>query len=232
MGVVVLAEHERHQVVVGIHDGQGVQFVVPDDVVGLFKRGVGRGHHELLARGHEVGHLLGQLHAGEAVVALGDDAEQLAVGRAVLGDGHGGMAVLLLQVHHLFESHIGREVRVRGDEAGLVVLHAGHHGGLIFNGLVAVDERQTALGGQGHGHLVVGHGGHDGRHHGHRQLHGAVFLALAVLHQRRFQADRSRHAINRGVARDQQILVEGTGRFIEIVGHGCAPSSTRCPGFQ
>ncbi len=229
VGVVVLAEHERHQMVLGVHDGQRVQLVIPDDVVGGLQRGAIRSHHELLARRHEVGHLLVHGHAGEAVVALGHDAEQLTVGASVIGDGHGGMPVLLLQSHYLLERHVGGEVCVGGDEAGLVVLHAGHHGGLVLDGLVAVDERQTALGGERHGHLVVGHGGHDGGNHRHGKRERALLLALAVLHQRGLQADARRNAIGRRMARNQQVLVECAGRFIEIVGHGCAPSSTRCP---
>ena len=203
--------------------------MVPDDVVGRLQRGAVRSHHQLLARGHEVGHLLVQRHAGEPVVALGHDAEQFAVGAAVVGDGHGGVPVLLLQGHHLLERHVRREVRIGSDEAGLVVLYAGHHGGLVFDGLVAVDERQAALGGERYGHLVVGDGGHDGRHHGHGKGERAVLLALAVLHQRGLQADARRDAVGRRVARNQQVLVECAGRFIEIVGHGCAPSFPRCP---
>ena len=57
MGIVVLAEDEVQQVVVLVHDGQGVELVVPDDVVGLFQGGGGGGGDELLARGHEVTHL-------------------------------------------------------------------------------------------------------------------------------------------------------------------------------
>ena len=46
---VVLAEDEVHQVAVLVHDGQGVELVLPDDVVGLLQGGAGRGRDELLS---------------------------------------------------------------------------------------------------------------------------------------------------------------------------------------
>ena len=218
--VVVLAKHERHQAVVRVHDGQGVQLVVPDYVVGSLERGVGRRNDEFLARGHEVRHLLVQAHARQPIVAAGHDAQKLAVRGAVVGNGHGGVAVFLLERHHVAQRHVGREVGIGGDEAGLVVFDARDHGRLVGDGLVAVDERQAALGGQRHSHAVVGHGGHDGRHHGDVKRKRALLLAFAVFHKRSLQAHGRRHARCRRMPRNQQVLVEGTGRLVEIVGHG------------
>ena len=140
--------------------------------------------------------------------------------RAVIGDGHSGVSMLLLEGHHVGQRHVGREVSVGSDEAGLVVFDACDHGRLILDGLVAVDERQAALGGQRHRHAVVGHGGHDGRHHRDVKRKRALFLAFAVLHKRSLQAHSRRHARCRGMSRNQQVLVEGTGRLVEVVGHG------------
>ncbi len=60
--------------------------------------------------------------AGEAVVTAGDDAHELAVRGAVVGDGHGGVAGALLQLHDLLQGHVGSKVGVALDEASLVVL--------------------------------------------------------------------------------------------------------------
>ena len=218
MGVVVLAEHQVHQVVLVVHHGQRVQLVVPDDVVGNLQAGVHGRHDHVLARRHEAGHLLVHGHARQAVVAVRHHAHQLAVRRAVLGHGHGGVAVLVLEGHHVGERHLGREVRIARHEAGLVVLHARDHGRLILDALRAVDERQAALGGQRDGHAVVGHGLHDGGHHGDVQRDGR-FLATAVLHERRLQAHILRDTFCRRVTGYQQVLVERAGRLIEIVGH-------------
>ena len=219
MRVVVLAEHHVQEPVVGVHHGQRVQLVFPNEVVGFLERGVGRRHDELLARRHEVRHLVVHGHAGHAVVAPGHDAQQLAVGRAVVGHRHGGVPMLLLQGHHVGQRHVGRKVGVAGHEPGLVVLHTRDHGRLLLDGLRAVDERQAAFGRQGDGHAVVGHRLHDGGNHGNVQRNGRLFAA-AVLDQRRLQTHVLRDAAARRIPRNQQVLVEGTGRFVEIVGHG------------
>ena len=218
MRVVVLAEHQVHEAIVVVHHGQGVQLVVPDDVVGNLEAGVGRSHDHLLARGHEVGHLRVHGHTGQTVVAIGDHAHQLAVRRTVGGDGHGGVTVLLLEGYHVGQRHLGREVRVAGDEAGLVVLDASDHSGLVLDGLGAVHERQAAFGSKRDGHAVVGHSLHDGGHHGDVQRDGGLFAALE-LHERRLQADFGGNALGRRIAGNEQVLVKGSGRLVEIVCH-------------
>ena len=218
--VIVLAEYQRHQAIIGIDDGQRVQLVVPDDVVGRLERGVRRSHDHLLTRRHDVGHLGVKAHAGQAIIAPGHHAQQLAVGAAVSRNGHGGVAVALLELHHISQRHVRGKVSVRGDEARLVALHAGDHGRFVLDALVAVDEGKAALGGKGHGHAVIGDRRHNGRHHGDTQLHGTLFLALAIADERRLQVDRRGHAACRGVARNQQVLVESAGRLLEVVCHG------------
>ena len=230
MRVVVLAEHQVHEAIVVVHHGQGVQLVVPDDVVGNLEAGVGRSHDHLLARGHEVGHLRVHGHTGQTVVTIGDHAHQLAVRRTVGGDGHGGVTVLLLEGYHVGQRHLGREVRVAGDEAGLVVLDASDHSGLVLDGLGAVHERQAAFGSKRDGHAVVGHGLHDGGHHGDVQRDGGLFAALE-LHERRLQADFGGNALGRRIAGNEQVLVKGSGRLVEIVCHELLHlRSVRCRG--
>ena len=160
--VVVLAEHHVHETAFGVHDGQGVELVIPDDVVGLTQGGAGGSGDQLFDRCHEGADLLLAGHAADAVIAAGDDAHQASGGGAVLGDGHGGMAGLLLQGQDVRQSVVRTEVGVADHETGLVRLDPGHHGGLLLDGLGAVDEAHAALLGEGHGHLVVGNSLHDG----------------------------------------------------------------------
>ena len=99
---IVLAEHEIHQMIVLIHDGERIQLVIPNNIVGLLEGGAQRRGHQLLAGGHEGGDLLIAAHAGNAVVTTGDDTQQLTIGLGILGDGHGGEAKLLLLPYNLF----------------------------------------------------------------------------------------------------------------------------------
>ena len=208
VGIVVLAEHHIGERVVVVHERQRIQLVIPDDIVSNLEGGVRRRHNQLLARGHELGNLLIAAHAGKAIIALGNHAKQLTVRRAVVGNRHRGVVGGLLQRDDLVERHVGRKVGVGLDEPSLVVLHALDHGGFLLDGLVAVDEGKAALGGKCYGHVVVRDGGHDSGHHRNVQRKRALLFALAILDERRFQADRRRNARSRRVARHQKILVE------------------------
>ncbi len=74
VGVVILAEDDADQVIVLVDDGQGVELLVPDEVVGVLQGDILVAHDELGARGHELGDELGVIIAAGAVVAAGDDA--------------------------------------------------------------------------------------------------------------------------------------------------------------
>ena len=182
VGIVVLAKYHVHEMVFGIDQRKRVELVVPDDVVSGLEARIGRRHDHALARGHEVDDLLGGVHAGDAVIATRYDAEQLAVGRTVVSDGHRGMAVLFLEGKYVGERRRGSKVRIARHETGFVILDASDHGRLALDGLRAVDEREAALGGERDGHAVIGHGLHDGRHHRDVERDRRLF-ALLVLHE-------------------------------------------------
>ena len=217
---VVLPEDEVQQVVVFVHDGQAVQLVLPDDVVGLFQRGLRGGGDQLLPGSHEGGNLVRRLHAGDPVVPAGHDAKELTVGGAVIGDGHGGEAVLCLQRQNICQSVLRGQIGSRGDEAGLVVLDPGDHGRLALNGLRAENEADAALLRQCNGQRVIGHRLHNGGSQGNVQGNGGLFLALAELDQRRLQADLIRDAILGSVAGHQKVLAEGVAGFGIVISHG------------
>ena len=218
VGVIVLAEHEAHQMAVVGDDGQGVELVVPDDVVGHLQAGALGGEDELFHRGHELADGGGGIHAADTVVPAGDQAQQLAGAGAVVGDGHGGVAGALLESQHIGQRVAHTQVGVTGDEAGLVVFHLADHFGLLGNGLGDIDEGDAALTGQTNAHFFTGHGLHDGRNHGHVHGQGAL-LALLELDHRRLEGDVGGDALGGRVAGHQQVFTESMGRFTEIICH-------------
>ena len=209
--------------IVLIHDGERIQLVIPDDVVGLLEGGAQRRGHQLLTGRHEGGDLLIAAHAGNAVVTTGDDTQQLTIGLGILGDGHGGEAELLLQLQHIGEGVVGGQIGLADHETGLVALDAAHHLGLRLNRLRAEDEGDAALLGKGDGQRVVGHGLHHGRDHGDIEGDGALLLTLAVLHQRGLERHGIGYAVLIGVTGHQQILAESMGRFGIIESHRYLP---------
>ena len=89
---IVLAENQVKQVLIPVDNGQGVELVLPDDVVGFLEGGTLLGIDEGSKRRHELADRLVGGHAADPVVTAGDDAQQRAVGSAVVGDRNGGMA--------------------------------------------------------------------------------------------------------------------------------------------
>ena len=185
----------------------GVELVLPDHVVGGLQRYALLAHDELAPRRHELADPLAVVVARGAVVAAGYDAEQPAVGRAVVGDRHSRVAQALLQVHDLGHRHVDGEVGVGHHETGLVVLDLLDHGGLVLGRLRAVDEAHAALGRQRHGHVGARDGLHDGGHHGDVEGDGRLLAALEA-GERRLEGDVGRQALRRGEAGNQQILRE------------------------
>ena len=220
VGGVVLAEDEVQQMVLLVHNGQGIELVFPDDVVGFLQGGVRGSRYQLLPGGHEGPHLVGRLHTGDPVVPAGHNAQQLSVGGAVVGDGHGGEAVFGLQVQHIRQGVFRGQVGGGGDEARLVVLDPGDHGGLALNGLGAEDEADAALLGQCDGQGIIGDGLHHGRGHGDIQAQGRLLLTLAVFDERGLQADAVRNALLGRIAGHQKVLAEGVAGFGIVISHG------------
>ncbi len=199
--------------------------MVPDDVVGLAEGGLRRSGHQLVQRGHEFADLDVRAHPGNAIIAAGDDALELAVGRAVLRHRDGGKAVPGLQGQHVRQGVVRRQVGGRYHEAGLVALDPADHGGFILDALRAVDKRNSALLGQRNGQLIIRNGLHDGGDDRDVQLNRRFFLAFAVLGQGSLQADVLRDAILPRIPWDQQIFVEGVTGLLVIIGHSDASLS-------
>ena len=141
MFCIVLAENKIHQVVLIVYHRQRVELIVPDDVVGLFQRGGRRRRNELFPGGHKLPDGNVRAHPRDSVVPAGHQPQKFAGGRGVLGDGHSGEAVLLLQGQHISQGGVGRQVGGTDDKTGLAAFHPAHHRGLVFNGLRAIDKR-------------------------------------------------------------------------------------------
>lgn len=114
--------------------------MLPDDVVCFLQRRLRWRGDELFQRRHERADLLAAVHAGDAVIAARNDAEQAAVRRAVIRDGDGRIAVLRLERQNVRQCAVRRQVGRRDDKARLVVLDAGDHRRLGFNGLRAINK--------------------------------------------------------------------------------------------
>ena len=178
VAVVVLAEDDPHKVIVVVDDGQGVELVVPDDVVGNLEADVLVAHDELLTRGHELGDLLLVVIAAGAIVTAGNDTQEFALGSAVVGDRHGGVTGLLLELDNLLHGHIGGQRGIGLDKAGLVILDGLDHGGLGLGGLGTVNEGQATLGSERDTHVDARDGLHDGGNHGDVQGDCRLLAAL------------------------------------------------------
>ena len=178
VAVVVLAEDDAHKVIVVVDDGQGVELVVPDDVVGNLEADVLVAHDELLTRGHELGDLLLVVIAAGAIVTAGNDTQEFALGSAVVGDRHGGVTGLLLELDDLLHGHVGGQRGIGLDKAGLVILDGLDHGGLGLGGLGTVNEGQATLGSERDTHVDARDGLHDGGNHGDVQGDCRLLAAL------------------------------------------------------
>jgi len=231
VGVVVLAEDDGHEVLVLVDDGQRVELVLPDDVVGNLERGAIGSRDELGERGHELLDLAVEVIAGETVVPGGDDATEPAVGRPVLGDGHRGVAGALAQLDDVAKGHLGRERRIGDHEAGLVRLDLAHHVRLVLDGLGAVDEREATLLREGDGHARTGDRLHDGRDH--RDVEGdRRLLAAPETHERRAKGDVGGNVLRRAVPRNKKVLGKGVGLLLEERCHASDSSPVRDRGHH
>ena len=219
VGGIVLAEYEVFESLILIHQRQGVELVLPDDVVCFLERGVGVRGDQIFKLGHEFRDRSVQLHAADAVVAAGDDADQLAVGGAVLGDCDGGMSGLILELEDILEGLVRADIGIAGDKARLVALDSGHHCSLILNRLGTINKGDAALFCQRNRHLVVRNRLHDCGNQRDIQRQGAFFLSLFEFDQWGLQADICRDALGGRIAWNQQVLAKSVGRFTKIKRH-------------
>ena len=107
---IVLAEHEIHEPALGVHDGERIELVFPNDVVRFLEgRTFGSGY-ELFKRRHKFADTKLRTHAADTVVTARNDAEELSVCGAVVGDRHGGVAVFRFKLKHIRQSLLRHDI--------------------------------------------------------------------------------------------------------------------------
>ena len=181
---VVLAEDKIAEPVLIVNDGERVQLIVPDYIICLFERGVRRRGDKACAGRHELRHLEIGGHTGYAVVSSGNDTEQVAVVRTVVGDGDSTVTVAFDKREHISQRIIGGKVGVAYNKACLVALYARYHGSLILNALRTVDKGHSSLTCERYCHPVIGYRLHHSRHKRYVEIYIGLFTA-AVLYERR-----------------------------------------------
>ena len=164
MGGVILPEHYVGQPLILGYQGQGVELVLPDNIVGFLQSGAFAGADQLFKGCHEAVDLFAGIHPGYPVVPAGDKAQELAVGGTILSDRHSGVAGPFLQLQHVRQGGVRPDIGVAGDKAGLVALDPGDHGGLALHALGAVDKGDAALLCQGDCHPIIRNRLHDCRY--------------------------------------------------------------------
>ena len=170
-----------------------------------------------------------------AIVTAGDDAQELTLGSAVVGDRHGGVTGLLLELDDLLHGHVGGQRRIGLNKASLVILDGLDHSGLGLGALRTVNEGQATLGSERDTHVDARDGLHDGGNHGDVQGDCRLLTALKT-GQRRLKRDVVGDALRGRVTRDQQILRKRVGLTGKERSHvspfsmrpvGCRPRRTQ-----
>ena len=171
----VAVRYQPHQFVVFINDGQFLNFVFLQNILGIFQ------FHALGARdevffGHNFGHGLGQVFL-KTQIAVGNNAHQF------VGSVHHGNTANFELGHDALG--IGQR-RVFGQRDGVHnhatfgAFHLANLRGLLLNTHVFVDNANAALLGNGHGQLVFGNGVHGGRQQRNVDLNLARKLSLGA----------------------------------------------------
>ena len=120
MRIVVLTEDEETEIALLIHEGEGIDLIIPNDIIRLAERRILARGDELFEESHKGGD--GSVGRGmsHAIVAARHDADQLAERRAVLGHSHRAVSRFLLEREDVGEGGRGHQVGIADDKALLV----------------------------------------------------------------------------------------------------------------
>jgi len=152
---IVFAENEKLKMPPVVHNGKGVDFVIPNYIVCNLKGNILGCINKAAERSHELGNLHVKRHSADAVVLIGNNADKLARARSVRRDCNGGMPGEFVKLKNVFKRCIGTKVGIALHKARFMSLYVAHHLSLILNGLGAVDERNSALLGKRNRHRIV-----------------------------------------------------------------------------
>ena len=205
---IILAEYEIFEPALPIDDGKGIELMLPDYIVCDLEAYIVIGIDELFRRGHEILDLCIEAHAADAVILIGYEAEELALIRAVIGDGNGGMPGTLVQREHIRKSCIGGKIRVALYKARLVGFDIAHHPCLIIRGLRNEDEGDAAFPCERSCEGIVGYRLHYGGDHGDIDAESRFLLALPVFDKRSAKTYICRYAFAARITGDEQVFAE------------------------
>ena len=105
MGIIILAEYKADQVTVLIDNRKGVELIVPDKVICLFKGGILSCGNKLISWGHKLRNQLRAIIARRAIVTRGNNTYKLTARSAVVSDRHSGVTSLLFKIKHVTKGH-------------------------------------------------------------------------------------------------------------------------------
>ena len=109
MGIIILAEYKADQVTVLIDNRKGVELIIPDKVIRLFKGGILSCGNKLISWGHKLRYQLRAIIARRAIVTRGNNTYELTARSAVISDRHGGVTSLLFKIKHVTKGHLWSE---------------------------------------------------------------------------------------------------------------------------
>ena len=145
MGIIILAEYKADQMAVLIDNRKGVELIVPDKVICLFKGGILSCGNKLISWGHKLRYQLRAIIARRTIVTRGNNTYELTARSAVISDRHGGVTSLLFKIKHVTKGHLWSKGGVRNNKACLVALNLTNHLSLILSGLRTINKGNAAL---------------------------------------------------------------------------------------
>ena len=177
-----------------IHEGEFFNAVRVKDVAGFFNSGAGGGGNQAGKRGHHILHQHVFVIVHSAHIAAGDDAFQLSVG---IYYGEAGVTLVHHDVVDFFKRHVLAHRDGIRDDSVLKPFHAGDHGRLDVDGIVAVDDGEAAFTCQGNGQFRFGNGVHGRGKHGdfHVESGNELGTDVRITGKNRAQAGQQEHVV-------------------------------------
>ena len=137
---VVLTKYHIHKVVFVVHDRQRVKFVIPNDVVSFFERGICIATNKFFTRSHELKYRRIKIHTRKTIVTTRNNTKQFSLRMTAFGNWHSGVTVLFLKLYHVTQRCGRRKVGIATNKARLVILYATNHCSLLLNSLGTINK--------------------------------------------------------------------------------------------
>ena len=197
---IVLAEYEVFESLVFVNQWQCIEFVIPDNVVCFFQRGVCACHNEVFIWGHELGNRGVQAHSADTIVTAGNDTNQFAGCSSIVSNCNGGVTGLFFEFEDIFQCFVRADVGITCNKACFVALYSCYHCSFVLDALGTINKGNSALFCKSDCHFVIRYRLHDCRYQ--RDVHGqrTFFLTLFVLNQWGLQAYICWNALRRRIA--------------------------------